>query len=338
MIKDSIQIGTMTLKNRLVMPPMATYKTMDGGLVNEDLCAYYEDRAKDGLIGLIITEHTCISPEGLAGKGQMSMMDDSIIEPATKLTEAIRKSGTKAVCQLNHAGSATNEILTGLPIVSASAVPCPGRKKELETDLLPRELTKEEIKGLEEAFSQAALRAKKAGYDGVEIHSAHGYLLNQFYSPLSNKRQDEYGCGSMENRLRFAIETVKRTRELVGEEYPILLRLGGCDYMEGGSTIEDAVEAAKLLEAAGVDCIDLSGGMCRFMRPGHPEPGYFADMSAAVTAAVKIPVIVTGGIKTIAQAEELLEKGAADLIGVGRPILADAGWAKREFEHAATCS
>lgn len=313
------------------MPPMATYKTMDGGTVNDALCQYYEERAKDGLIGLIITEHTCIRQDGLAGKGQMSMMDDSVIEPAKKLTEAIKKSGTKAVCQLNHAGSATNELLTGLPLVSASAVACVGRKKELETDLLPKELTKEEILELEEAFAQAARRAKLAGYDGVEIHSAHGYLLNQFYSPLTNKRQDEYGCASVENRLRFAIETVKKTRELVGDDYPIFLRLGGCDYMEGGSTIEDAVEAAKLLEAAGVDCIDLSGGMCRFMRPGHTEPGYFSDLSEAVTAAVKIPVILTGGIKTIAQAEELLERGAADLIGVGRPILADAKWAEKEM-------
>lgn len=332
MLKNSIQIGTMPLHNRLVMPPMATYKTLNGGTVNAALCDYYADRARDGRIGLIITEHTCISPEGLAGKGQMSMMDDSVIEPAKKLTEVIKASGSKAVCQLNHAGSATNETLTGMQIVSASAVPCPGRKKELETDMLPKELTKEEILKLEEAFAQAALRAKKAGYDGVEIHSAHGYLLNQFYSPLTNKRQDEYGCGSMENRLRFAIETVKRTRELVGEDYPIFLRLGGCDYMEGGSTIEDAVEAAKLLEAAGVDCIDLSGGMCRFMRPGHNEPGYFSDMSAAVKAAVQIPVILTGGIKTAAQAEELLEKGAADLIGVGRPILADAKWAEKEMK------
>lgn len=331
MLKEPIQIGTMTLSNRLVMPPMATYKTVDGGSVNDALCDYYEARAKDGKIGLIITEHTCIRQDGLAGKGQMSMMDDSVIEPAKKLTEVIKKSGTKAVCQLNHAGSATNELLTGMQIVSASAIPCVGRKKELATEMIPKELTVEEIKELEEAFAQAALRAKKAGYDGVEIHSAHGYLLNQFYSPLTNKRQDEYGCGSMENRLRFAIETVKRTRELVGEDYPIFLRLGGCDYMEGGSTIEDAVEAAKMLEAAGVDCIDLSGGMCRFMCPGHTEPGYFSDMSAAVTAAVKIPVILTGGIKTAAEAEELLQRGAADMIGVGRPILADAQWAEKEM-------
>ena len=159
----------------------------------------------------------------------------------------------------------------------------------------------------------------------MEIHCAHGYLLNQFYSPLTNKRSDDYG-GSLENRLRFTLETVACVRGAVGGKIPIAVRLGGADYLPGGSKEEDAVEACKLLEAAGVDLLDLSGGMCFYMRPGHLEAGYFASMSAKVKSAVSVPVLITGGVKKVADAEALLADGKADLIGVGRALLKDAAW------------
>ena len=165
----------------------------------------------------------------------------------------------------------------------------------------------------------------EAGYDGIEIHCAHGYLLNQFYSPMTNKRSDAYG-GSLENRLRFMLETVALVREAIGTTAPIAVRLGGADYLPGGSSEEDAVEAGALLEAAGVDLIDLSGGMCFFSRPGHLEAGYFSTMSEKVKTRVSVPVLLTGGVQTVSDAEKLLLTGKTDLIGVGRALMKDARW------------
>lgn len=183
-----------------------------------------------------------------------------------------------------------------------------------------------EIKALEGKFAAAARRVKEAGYDGVEIHSAHGYLLNQFYSPLTNDRDDEYGPQSLENRLRFLTETIAAVHQAVGEDFPIAVRLGGSDYRPGGSTLADAAGAAQILERAGIDLLDLSGGLGMFMRPGHREAGWFSDMSRAVKERVSLPVILTGGVQTPAEAETLLNQGAADLIGVGRAMLRNPAW------------
>ena len=181
---------------------------------------------------------------------------------------------------------------------------------------------------VEELFAEAAVRAKKAGYDGVEIHAAHSYLLNQFLSPLTNKRTDEYG-GELKGRMRMLLETIGRVREAVGDDFIIAVRLGACDYMEGGNTEEDAVEAAVACEAAGADLLDVTGGMCRYIRQGHTEPGYFGSMSAAIKATVSIPVSVAGGVRTLEDAEALLEAGVSDLIGAGRVMYRDAQWGKR---------
>ena len=169
-------------------------------------------------------------------------------------------------------------------------------------------------------------RAK--GFDGVEIHSAHGYLLNQFYSPLTNKRTDEYGSSNMNNRLRLHLEIIKSVRKVVGKEYPIALRLGACDYMDGGSTIEDGVEAAKILAEAKIDLLDISGGFCGYVRPQANNQGYFQELTIAIKKVVNIPVILTGGITDSIAAEELLQDNKADMIGVGRAILKDSSWAK----------
>ena len=225
---------------------------------------------------------------------------------------------SKAFVQLNHAGS--NGIGES---VSASPVAIPAKKLTRR----PRELTPDEILEIEAQFAAAAVRAVRAGYDGVEIHCAHGYLLNQFYSPMTNKRKDAYG-GSLKNRLRFTLETAALVREAVGPSVPIAVRLGGADYLPGGSKEENAAEGAALLEAAGVDLIDLSGGMCFYFRPGHFEAGYFSSMSEKVKARVSVPVLLTGGVQHVADAEKLLSSGKADLIGVGRALLKDAHWRK----------
>ncbi len=319
MVFEKIRVGNLELENRIVMPPMATAKSTEDGKVTDELVAYYGERAANPNVGLIITEHSYISQQGKAHAKQVSISSDTDIDGQAKIVEEIHKYGKKVIAQINHAGSAAFPEVTGMEPVSASAVILPGKSPRGEY-VEPKALTQDEIKGIVADFVAAAKRVKAAGFDGVEIHSAHGYFLNQFYSPLTNLRTDEYG-GSLDNRLRIHREVIAAVREAVGEDYTIAIRLGGCDYMDGGSTIEDCVYAAKVFERAGVDLIDLSGGMCRFILEGRDEPGYFQDMTSAVKAAVSVPVILTGGVKTLDEAEDLLQKGAADLIGIGRELL-----------------
>ncbi len=324
MIRNKMKIGSFNIRSRIVMPPVATYQSTADGKVTEQMIRYYKERAANSNVGMIITEHSYISLQGKAKEKQLSVSSDDDIEGLTRLTEEIHKNGVAAMAQLNHAGSAALTSATGMKAVSASNVILP-TDPVMGDGIEPDVLSKDEIQKVISDFAAAAGRAKKAGYDGVEIHSAHAYLLNQFYSPLTNKRTDEYG-GSLDNRLRIHREVIRAVRNEVGEDYTIAVRLGGCDYMDGGSTIEDSVYAARVLEEEGVDLIDVSGGMCRYILKGHDEPGYFREMSMAIKNAVKIPVLLTGGIKILADADALLNEGAADLIGVGRELLKDAKW------------
>jgi len=326
LLKQPLTIGNLTVHNRLVLPPMASKTSGEQGYVSDEMLAYYEEICRGGYIGLVITEHAYICMNGKASLGQMSAAEDGVIDGMKRLADMIHSCGSKVICQINHAGSGTNPDITGgFEPIGPSAV---GHPKRLEN--VPREMTLAEIKEIPDLFAAAALRAKAAGYDGVEIHSAHGYLLDQFYSPLTNLRTDDYG-GSLENRVRLHLEVIKAVREAVGEDYTVALRLGGCDYMDGGSTIEDAATVCKWFADAGVDLIDLTGGMCSYAVPGRTQPGWFSDMSTAVKAAIDVPVILTGGIREAAQAEPLLRDGAADLIGVGRALLRDPRWAEKQM-------
>ena len=198
---------------------------------------------------------------------------------------------------------------------------------------IPEELSKEQIQYIVKRFADAARRVKLAGFDGVEIHSAHAYLLNQFYSPITNHRTDEYTGTTLEGRLRIHKEVIEAVRSEVGEDFPIALRLGGCDYMAGGSTIKDSIKASQMLESYGVDILDITGGINRYMIPWNKEPGYFSDMTEHIMEKVSIPVILTGGITNAMDAEKLLQLNKADLIGVGRAILKDDSWAKNAMEQ-----
>lgn len=321
-LSDPIMIRKLNLPNRLVMPPMATAKADENGYATDAVCEYYRERDKYSKISLIITEHSYIHLQGKAHPGQTSIASDDVIPSLQRLTDCIHQEGVKVFAQLSHAGSAALSKITGQPPVGPSQVYHPKQKEEL-----PAEMTLQQIHQVTEWFAQAALRAKQAGFDGVELHSAHGYLLNQFFSPLANQRTDEYGPQSVENRIRFHREVIRAVRQALGEDFPIALRLGGCDYVAGGSTTQDCVEACRLLEHSGVDLLHLTGGMMGYIRPGHAEPGYFQDMFASVKQAVHLPVLLTGGVTTPVQAEALLEEGCADLIGVGRAIFKNPHWA-----------
>ena len=319
-----LKIGKLQLKNRLVLPPMATDKADTDGYITNALLDYYDEKTKGGMIQLVIVEHNYVTLQGKGSPHQASMADDGAIEGYRKLSDLIHKNGSKAAVQLNHGGAAAWDG-TGFPVIAPSAVEHPWKKNSL-----PETLIIEQIQTIVKDFRDAAVRVQKAGFDAVEIHSAHSYLLNQFYSPLANKRTDTYG-GDLEKRLRIHCEIIQAVREATGPEFTILMRLGACDYIDGGNTIEDGVKAAKIVVSAGVDILDISGGMCASANPYSKEPGYFSDSTTAIKNAVDVPVILTGGIVTAIQAEELMQKGAADLIGVGRAILDDSKWAEKEI-------
>ncbi len=324
MVNEPMKIGNVELNGRIIMPPVGTYKSDETGFVTEELLDYYRQRAQNPNVAMIITEHSFIDIKGKARAKQLSIAEDSCLPGLKKLVDTIHAEGTKVLAQLNHAGATSLSELTGSHPLAPSAIVLP-TKPAMGDPVPAQEMTREEIKEVITAFVNAAARARKAGYDGVEIHSAHAYLLNQFYSPLTNHRTDEYG-GTLENRLRIHREVLRAVRAEVGDDYPISVRLGGYDDMEGGSTLEDAVEAAKILSAENIQLLSLTGGMCRYMRKGHDEPGYFGDMAAAVKTVSDVPILLTGGVKTLADAEDLLQQNITDFVGVGRQLLANPNW------------
>lgn len=229
LVDKSIEIGGLKLEGRILMPLIATYQCDENGMVTQNVCDYYAKRAKNSHVSLIITEHSFISQQGKAKEKQLSSAEDKCIDGLKNLVDTIHACGTKVFAQLNHAGSAAMQKVCIITPIAPSSVILPV-KPALGDGSLPREIAKTEIPGIVNDFVKAARRAKEAGYDGVEIHSAHGYLLNQFYSPLTNHRIDEYG-GSLLNRLRIHREIIHAVRKEVGKEYPISVRFGGCDWM-----------------------------------------------------------------------------------------------------------
>lgn len=328
-----LSLKGLELKNRIVMPPMANNRATPAGDVTEALIEHYTARAP--AVGLVIVEHSYVTVSGRLHHNQLGICEDSNVPGLMRLATAIQAAGTPAAIQITHAGGrAPPEACGGRPL-APSAIPVPSTAASGATSgaaAVPRELNPGELEALAEAFAQAARRAKMAGFAAVEIHGAHGFLLGQFHSPLCNRRTDAYG-GDRTGRLRFPLEVVGAVRAAVGPDYPVMYRLGGDDLMPGGLTAEDAAHAAGALAEAGVDVIDVSGGLGGARPPGAAGEGYFGYLGLAVKAAVKVPVIVTGGVATAAGAERLLQEGTADLVGVGRALLADPDWAQKAAEQ-----
>ena len=331
-LQKAIRVGSHDLGNRLVMPPMAT-EFSDSGTVTDRLIEHYEMRTKGGYLGLVTVEHSFVSPEGKASKNQLSAADDSVIPGLAWLAEAIHANRTPAILQINHAGSAFRPFDQSIPLVGPSPVFNPHNTNAIRNGLpLPKELDEAEIARIRECFVSAAMRAKQAGLDGVEIHSAHGYLLDAFYSPLTNHRTDAYTGLTIEGRTRLQTEILREIRRQAGEDFILSIRLGASDYTEGGADISEVPQACQIFEEAGADMISISGGMCFYTRPDHKEPGWFAELSETAKSAVNIPVLLTGGIREYADAARLLEEGKADLIGLGRSLLKDRKIAKKMIE------
>ncbi len=311
------RIGSLELKNRLVMPPMATNYASKDGSVTQRQIDYYEERAKGG-VGLVIVEISCVdSPVGKGATKQICIDDDRFVPQLSKLAESIKRHGAKAAIQLHHAGRQTSSKLTGHQPVAPSPVPMPGGEQ-------PGELTLPEIATLVTRFAEAADRAKKAGFDGVEIHGAHGYLISQFLSPLSNRRRDAYG-GDVKRRARFLLEVIKAVRERVGRDYPVWCRLSAMEIgVEDGITLEETQVVAQMAEEAGVDAIHVSAHQVTpARRPPMAQPVcLFVPLAEGIKKVVSVPVITVGRIPP-ELGEDVLREGKADFISMGKALLAD---------------
>lgn len=318
-------IKDMTVKNRIVMTPMGTnYGEMSGEMSFLHI-HYYEQRAKGGT-GLIIVENASVdSPVGSNGTTQLRIDHDSYIPRLYKLTETIHKYGTKIAVQINHAGASAMSSRTGHQPVSASDVPS---KAGGET---PRPLEVAEIENIVKKYADAARRVQLAGFDAVEIHAGHSYLISQFLSPLTNKRTDEYG-GSAENRARLAAMIMKAVRVAVGPHFPIFLRISADELMAGGNTLDDTLELLTYFEAE-ADLIDVSAGLngsLQFQIDANYLPdGWRSFMSKAVRERFKKPTITTGNIRDPHVAESILVSGDSDFIGMGRGLIADPDWVNK---------
>lgn len=315
-----ITIKGKTIKNRFAVPAMVTDFCNEDGTATERYLAYHEEKAKGGW-GLIITEDYNVSPEGHGFRCTAGLWNDKQIASHSELPKRVHRYGTVILAQIYHCGRQTNSrAIPGLKPRSSSAIMCPFG------DEIPDPLTTEEVKEMVSWYGDTALRAKKCGFDGVEIHGAHGYLIAQFFSPYSNKRLDEYG-GNFWNRTRFAREIIQDIRRKCGDDFIIDMRISADEFVEGGLTLEDAKAIAVMMEQAGLDMIHVSIGTYLSVDlniassfSGH---GWFADWGKAVREAVKIPVIVVSRVNDPFLADEMIATGKCDLVAMGRASLAD---------------
>ncbi|MDI9610517.1 MAG: FAD-dependent oxidoreductase [Archaeoglobales archaeon] len=312
---EPIEIEGMKIKNRIVLPAAElNYHTPDGGITDR-LLDFYRERAKGG-IGLAIVGVAKIEPHFFGG---LAIHDDAYIPQLAKIADVFHEYDVKCAVQLWHPGRYEISFDPERTPVAPSPIPPPIFSKRT-----PRELTKEEILKIEEEFANAAVRAKKAGFDAVELIGSAGYLISQFFSPATNKRKDEYG-GSIENRARFAVEIIQRIKEKCGN-YPILIRIPGDEFVEGGNTVKEMKIIAKILEDAGVCAINVMAGWHESRRPLTTmlvPRGGFAYLSEEIKRAVSVPVIIAHRINDPFIAEKILQEGKADMVAMFRALLAD---------------
>ncbi len=324
------QIGKLEIKNRIVMPAMGTSLASFTGEASDEIIRYYEERAKGGC-GLIITEITRVDDEsGIGTPNQLCAMDLKHIPRLERLANAVHRYDTKIFLQLHHPGRESHGNIIGGKQITA---PSPIMSSAIGE--MPRELSTEEVKGLVEKFVFGAYIAKSAGIDGVELHGAHGYLIGQFMSPLTNLRTDKYG-GNFEGRMKFITEIILGIKKTCGKDFPISVRIDGDEFVPGGFTLEDAAMAAKYLENLGINAINVSAGTYEsvntIIEPISYPQGWKKHLSAAIKEVVNIPVIACDVIRKPDFAESLLKSNNLDFVAIGRGQLADAEWGKKAFE------
>ncbi len=316
MLFSPIKVKHYEFQNRIVMPPMASEKATEAGAVTDKTIAYYVERAQEKL-GAVIVEHNFISENGRFSRRQLSVADNGKIPGLAKLANQIKAYGAVAILQISHAGALALNWETESPF-SPSGIPTPRKK-----DIHPRVMSYGDIAQVKADFIKAAERAVESGFDGVEIHGAHGYLLNQFNSPVTNVRQDQYG-GSREKRARLSLEVAEAVKTVLKDRL-LLFRLGAVDQYEGGLTTPDAVWIARELSRKGVDIMDISGGLGGYKATKNSE-GHFVPVAAEIKQNLTIPVIVTGGITSANYAEKVVAEKGLDFVGIGRALLSRPDW------------
>jgi 2,4-dienoyl-CoA reductase-like NADH-dependent reductase (Old Yellow Enzyme family) len=329
MIFDPITVCNMELQNRFVRSATHEFMAEKDGEPTSRLGDLYEKLAKNE-VGLIITGYSYVLPGGQSDIYQQGIYDDRFIEPYLRITERVHRYRSKIILQIVHGGrQATTSDEYPIPIA-------PSAVKDGHKSVMPREMTEQEILEVIEAFVKASVRAKKAGFDGVQLHCAHGFLLSNFISPYTNIRTDQWG-GSVENRARIVMEIVRRIKEQTGADFPILVKMNATDGFRPGSqkaelgiTLSQATDTAKLLEKAGVCAIEVSGGISEAgavtIRTSITSPvreAYFKEYSKAIKKAVNIPVMLVGGIRSLSVMEYLLEEGFTDMISMSRAFICE---------------
>jgi 2,4-dienoyl-CoA reductase-like NADH-dependent reductase (Old Yellow Enzyme family) len=317
---DPIDINGMLVPNRTVRSATNDRVAEISGHVNPSFIAVYEALAAGG-VGLIITGHAYVTWNGKASDTMLGVHQDDLVPGLKQLVDTIHGYDSKIVLQLNHAGRQTGSAVIGETPIAPSAVKYPA------TGETPREMSDTEIEEMILAYGAAARRAQTAGFDGVQIHAAHGYLASQFISPYTNKRKDRWG-GSLENRMRFPLEIYRCVRKVVGEGYPVLVKLNSEDFLDGGLTIQDSTEIAGALDREGIDAVEISGGMAESVVGAiradiykETDEAYFLPNGKSFQQAIDVPLILVGGLRTPTLMDHLLKTGDADMISLCRPLI-----------------
>ena len=315
-----IKIGSMEVRNRFVVPAMGTNLAEHNGEAGEALISYYTERAKGGF-GLIITECSAVSYEGRSLINECGLWDDSLISSYRKLIDSVHAEGAKIAVQLRHCGRETEPRYTGgKEIPAPSKVPCPTCQS------MPHEMSSEEVYEMVTTFGDAALRGKKAGFDAVELHASHGYLIAQFLSGHANKRTDEFG-GSLYNRMRFLKLILREIRRKTGNDFPIIIRISGTEMITGGREVQETKAVCRMCEDEGANAIHVSistyGSLAYCIGSTYLAPGYETSAAEAIKKAVGLPVITVGRYTDAEIAESVIQDGSADMVAFGRQSIAD---------------
>ena len=327
---DEIRINNMTLKNRSVRSATWAGMAEQGGRCSMRLIELTEKLAR-GDVGLIITGFAYVMPNGQALTRQLGIYDDALIPNLKQLTKRVHAAKGKIAMQIVHAGVQTvMRERKNRPFWGPSAVYDKTYQKT------PKAMTQREIKETVQAFAHAADRVKRAGFDAVQLHGAHGYLVSQFLSPIRNRRTDKYG-GPIENRARFLFEIYRAVRKNVGKDFPVLIKLNAKDFVRGGLNQKDALFVAKRLEEIGIDAIEISGGIPASgdLGPARPnirtaaQEAYFLSLAKKIKNQLSIPIILVGGIRSFKTSNHILKTGAADLVSMSRPLIREPGLIKR---------
>jgi len=327
---ERTRIRNMELKNRFVRSATIMRMANEDGSCTSPLVETMRTLSSGG-VGLAITGYAYVTRGGKSNLNQLGCYSDDLIPGLTRMTSAVHSAGAKVALQIVHCGLFSRPELTGEPVIGPSVMEGDGGPVGVE-------MTGAEIRATTTAFGAAAARGKASGFDAVQVHAAHGYLLSQFLSPYFNKRKDQYG-GSVESRARFLVEVVHDVRDAVGPDYPILVKMNAEDRLEGGLVVRDMVAIARMLQSAGVDAIEISGGTALAFarkemnsapfRIGTDEVVYWRAAAEAYKAEVDVPLMLVGGIRSYETATELVRDGIADYISLSRPLIREPGLIER---------